>query len=81
MEDIFKKVSDERQRQDDMYGIRDQHPSVWLTIMTEELGEVAKEICDADFDPEKLDSNYETELIQMISVGVAMLQNYYNKQK
>jgi len=77
MEDIFNKVLEERQRQNDKYGDRDQHPCVWMTILTEELGEVAKEICDAGFDHEKLDSNYETELIQMISVGVAMLENYY----
>ena len=76
MVDIFKEVADERERQTLKYGDRDQHPSVWLTILSEEVGEVAKEICDAGFDVEQLSPNYKTELIQMIAVGVAMLENY-----
>lgn len=28
---------------------RKYHPCVWLTILSEEIGEIAKEICDSGF--------------------------------
>lgn len=80
-EEVISRTKLERVKQDKKWGIRDQHPSVWLTILTEEYGEVAREICEANFDPTKLSDNYEEELVQVIAVAMAMLENHlYNKE-
>lgn len=81
-EEILKKVSEERDRQDAKFGAnRNQHPAVWSVILSEEVGEFAQEICEADFDSRKLSSNYEKELIQIAAVAVAAIENikYYQE--
>ena len=63
------------------YGIIHHSNSDWLVILTEEIGEVAKEICDLDID-KKL-SNYQNlqtkehlqnELVDVLSSGFAWLE-------
>lgn len=82
MQEIYKKIQEERDKQDAKWGIRDQHPSLWLTILTEEVGEVAEEICESNFDVNALSDNYEKELVQVAAVTVAMLENHLrNKNK
>lgn len=50
-EDRFQKIVQdiisEIERQDNKWGMdRDNHPLVWLSILQEEVGELAKEIND-----------------------------------
>lgn len=80
-EDRFQKIVQdiisEIERQDNKWGMdRDNHPLVWLSILQEEVGELAKEINDADFQIENLSENYRTELIQIISVGMQAIKNF-----
>lgn len=77
MDEILKQIKEERQRQDNKWGTeRDQHPAVWMTILSEEAGEVAQEICFSNFEIDNLSSNYRTELIQVAAVAVAAIENY-----
>jgi len=77
MEKIFEDIKNERLRQDAKFGEnREQHPAVWLTILTEEVGEVAQEICDSGFVEASLKSNYRDELVQVAAVAVAAIQNF-----
>lgn len=82
MENILEDIRKERERQDLKFGAdRDQHPAVWLTVLTEEVGEVAQEICDSNFNVDNLKDNYRVELIQVAAVAVAAIQNYDNSKK
>ena len=76
IEQIFNSFNDECNRQDEKWGVRNQHPAVWLSILTEEIGEVAKEINDGGFDTAKIDlEKYRAELIQCGAVITQMLKN------
>ncbi len=72
-QDIFTEIK----RQDDKWGEdRDNHPLVWLSILQEEFGELAREINDADFKPFELSENYRTELVQIVAVGMQAIKNF-----
>lgn len=73
---IYEKIQAECDRQDEKWGIRNNHPLEWLTILYEETGEVAMEVNDAGHDVANLDMDkYETELIQCGAVITQMLKN------
>jgi NTP pyrophosphatase (non-canonical NTP hydrolase) len=78
---IFEEISAERKRQDDKWGIQDHSPLVWLPILTEEVGEVAKAVIDSYIPEMKLlcsadlrINGYRRELIQVAAVAVSMLE-------
>lgn len=80
-EDRFQKIAQdviaEIKRQDNKWGMdRDNHPLVWLSILQEEFGELAKEINDADFRVYNLSENYRAELIQIVAVGMQAIKNF-----
>ena len=69
MQDIFDKVKDERDYQDKKWGEnRNLEDTYWLSIMVEEVGEAAKAIL-------QVTPNLEEELIQVMAVAVAWLEN------
>lgn len=72
-EDIFAEIF----RQDLKFGKnRNCHPLEWLSILTEETGEVAREINDAGFSQDKLTDNYRNELIQVAAVAMQAVLNF-----
>lgn len=73
--DLFQEVLLERVRQDHKFGKRTQHSMIWHTILSEETGEVAREICDSGF-AWKPESNYRKELIEAAAVALAAVQDY-----
>ena len=51
LEDIIEEVRLERIRQDDRFGWPRAHePSWWLTILAEEFGEYARDVCERAFE-------------------------------
>ncbi|KKM23123.1 hypothetical protein LCGC14_1618340 [marine sediment metagenome] len=73
-EDILQAIQDERDRQDAKWGSqRHLSSKMWLTILMEEVGEVANSILEGD------SVNYPTELVQVAAVAVAALENYYSQ--
>lgn len=75
--DSVNKVLAEMERQDNKYGAdRNLIPNDWISILTEEVGEVAKEWNDASLDVEGLNlENYEVELIQVAAVALQAVKN------
>ncbi len=65
---IFSEIELERKTQNAKWGIQNHAPSKWLDILGEEYGEACKAIL------EKKSAEYRAELIQMIAVGVAMVE-------
>lgn len=49
MENIINEVKAERVRQNEKWGIQDHDPIQWIAILTEEVGEAAKEAVDYCF--------------------------------
>jgi len=66
---ILDKVSVERDRQDEKWGVQGHAPMKWMTILMEEVGETSKAILE----DKVLD--YEKELIQVAAVAVAALED------
>jgi NTP pyrophosphatase (non-canonical NTP hydrolase) len=70
-DDIFT----ERERQLELWGFQMVTPAVWLAILTEEVGEVAKEIAEAEILGKEM-SGYRTELIQVAAVALAAIESW-----
>ena len=76
-EQLLQDIQDERARQDVKWGRateRNLTKREWLTILMEEVGEVAESILECD------DANYPVELVQVAAVAVAALESYYAQQ-
>ncbi len=71
-ESVIHEIREERDRQDVKWGVaaeRNQTKMKWLTILMEEVGEVAESILEHD------DENYPVELVQVAAVCVAALED------
>ena len=65
---ILTDILIEREKQDEKWGIQNYGSDHWLTILTEEVGEVARAILkDADLEIQE-------ELVHVITVGIAWLE-------
>ncbi len=63
---------DERQRQDEKWGIQNHDPDHWLAILTEEVGELAKAILEAAHGSPVEDIRKEA--VQVAAVAVALIE-------
>ena len=70
---VLDEVAIERKRQDTLWGEQNHSPALYLTILLEEVGEVATEIFNATTKASTLDYTRE-ELIQVAAVAVAMVE-------
>jgi NTP pyrophosphatase (non-canonical NTP hydrolase) len=84
---IVEEVRFERRRQDDIWGQQNHDLAIWIMILTEEVGEAAKEACDATFPKEpdpwagrRARIRYRQELIQVAAVAVAMIESLDRNQ-
>jgi NTP pyrophosphatase (non-canonical NTP hydrolase) len=76
MIEIFDKIQNECDRQDQKWGIRNMHPASWFLILNEEIGESAQEVNDAGHETDKINlEQYEMELVQSAAVIVQMIKN------
>lgn len=84
---IFDEIFQERHRQNLKWGEQNHKPIEWIAILTEEVGEAAKEALDHHFkaplkdghsaidsDQDMRMKNYREELIQVAAVAVQMIE-------
>lgn len=81
MANVFQDVGDERIRQHEQWGEQNHNPSLWLAILTEEVGEVAQAVCKAWVPPytnEQRDwlFRYRDELVQVAAVAIAAIESF-----
>jgi len=69
---LFDEILLERERQANKWGEQDHTSIEWVTILVEEVGEVAKA---AWADRKYTDHNYREELIHVAAVCVAAIEN------
>lgn len=78
MLDVLREVAAERHRQNQKWGEQNHNPIEWIGILTEEVGEAAKEAVDAHFgySPEPIAclERYRMELIQVAAVAVQAIE-------
>lgn len=69
-------VLDERERQDDKWGVQNHDPVWWLAILTEEVGEVAQAALKLRFggDFEERLRHLREECVQVAAVATAMVE-------
>ena len=73
--EAIRDVYGERLSQDHKWGVQDRAPSVWLAILTEEVGEVARHIIDAINQERPIErEGYRMELVQVAAVAVAAVE-------
>jgi NTP pyrophosphatase (non-canonical NTP hydrolase) len=71
---VLKDVARERQSQDHKWGPQGHDPEMLLAILTEEVGEVAKEIAESRVNPALDASAYREELIQVAAVAICAVE-------
>ena len=71
---LLAAIVKERTRQDGLFGEQNHDPFTWLSILMEEVGEVAKAALDADYNVDELEGNYRDELVQVAAVAIAMIE-------
>jgi len=73
-QDIFELINKERTRQIDKFGNQGKNldANAWAIILGEEFGEVLRAIRDGDSE------NYITEMVQVATVAIAAIEDYYN---
>ncbi len=67
---IYEWIDNERRRQDKKWGEQNHDNPIWLAILTEEVGEIAKDVLE-EGDAPFFDAN---EIIQAAAVCVAWLE-------
>ena len=66
-QNIITEIVEERKRQDEKWGVRNQLHTWWLVILLEEVGECAKALLEGD--------GLRNEIIQSAAVCLAWLEN------
>ncbi|WP_230682731.1 DUF551 domain-containing protein [Pluralibacter gergoviae] len=75
----IRSVVAEMNRQDEKWGAdRDQHPFVWQTILSEEVGEFSQAILHDEFGGHKSGTARE-EMVQIAAVALQIVE-YYDRQ-
>lgn len=78
-EEVLRLINIERERQEALYGPQDNRTNLeWLAILSEEFGEVSKEVNDIYFKNKDTD-DYCIELVQLAAVCVAVLEKISDK--
>ena len=75
---VYDEIQQERERQVNKWGVQNHKPIEYLSILMEEVGEVAREALEnhfTDFYPPHTLDNYRKELIQVAAVAVAMIES------
>jgi len=75
---VVKEIIEEREKQDAKWGEQNHSPIEWVSILTEEVGEVAKAALESHFKHKNKDhsyTEYRKELVQVAAVAIAMLES------
>ena len=76
LNNILGEIANERVRQNDKWGEQNHKPVEWIAILTEEVGEAAKEAIENHFEYPNNEglTNYRKELVQVAAVAVQMIE-------
>lgn len=69
----IESILEERERQKSLWGRQVHDLPTWMTILTEEVGEVAQEVLNVKFKKHSIDC-LRKELVQVAAVAVQILE-------
>jgi hypothetical protein len=72
---VLAEVAHERQRQNELWGVQNHSPAEWVTILTEENGEMSRGAYEMWHD-DAFGANYREEAIHVAAVAVAAAEAY-----
>ena len=67
-ENVYLAIQEERDRQNAKWGVKSLPPTIWLPVLVEEVGEVARAIMEQD------NQAMRGELVQVAAVCIAWLE-------
>ena len=70
----LRDVRDERNRQDEKWGEQNHENETWMTILAEEVGELAQEVLRDKFGKNSHYAEMRAEAIQVAAVAVAFVE-------
>lgn len=74
-QEVVRKVLFEREKQMDKWGHQRHDPTIWMSILTEEVGEAFQAINSTLFSGKETDpDNLKEELIQVAAVAIAIIE-------
>lgn len=75
-DEILRQVMDERVSQDRKFGTQSHSASMWLAILTEEVGEAAEQVVElaSAIRVDDIAASLRDELIQVAAVAVAFVE-------
>jgi hypothetical protein len=73
---IYRDIRDEVNRAKELHKNTDYTPADWFTVLGEETGEIGREINNMKESGKPMGNNYVTELIQVATVCVRMIEDY-----
>lgn len=73
---IVRDVFTERNSQDEQWGVQKHHPAYWLAILGKQMGQMGTAILNREWwtDKDKATAELRHEGIQLVAVGLAMLE-------
>ena len=71
---VLEEVQEEMERQDAKWGEQNHDPFLYLTILSEEIGEVAQAALDLRYPGGKKPGDLRFELIQVAAVAASMVE-------
>lgn len=74
--DVVEDVIMERVRQDSLFGQQNHHPAYWLALLGKQQGQLGEAVVDREWAADKVKAmdKIRHEAVQMIAVGVAMVE-------
>lgn len=69
-------IINERDRQDQKWGVQNKQPLQWMSIIGEEFGEVCKETIELDEQRKAENKAYYIELVQLAATVLCALEDY-----
>lgn len=74
---VLDDIVDERQRQDEQWGVQNHHPAYWLAILGKQVGQLGSAVLDREWytDPDKGTAIVRAEAVQVAAVAMALIEN------
>lgn len=76
MTDVYQDIKDERDRQNEKWGVQHHNLGWWMTILGEEYGEACQDALSYNFGGKKRNKleDFRTEMIQVAAVATAICE-------
>ena len=78
---VLGMIAEERERQLDKWGLQHHSNTRWITILAEEFGEAAKEVCDSLENQQDRKEQLVDELVQVAAVATAFIEDLMNQNE